>query len=70
MTSRSLRILCGCRKKEDITTKKQKLEDIVRTQEDGIFCSNRTSRIWRKEDIMTTSKSTRTMLAEAGRREV
>ena len=49
------------RRKEDIYYEdKQKLEDIVRTQEEGRFCrSRRTSRIWRKEDIMKTRRSRR-----------
>ena len=47
--------------KEDIYYEdKQKLEDIVLTQEEGRFCrSRRTSRIWRKEDIMKTRRSRR-----------
>ena len=49
------------RRKEDIYYEdKQKLEDIVRTQEEGRFCrSRRASRIWRKEDIMKTRRRSR-----------
>ena len=47
--------------KEDIYYEdKQKLGDIVLTQEEGRFCrSRRTSRIWRKEDIKKTRRSRR-----------
>ena len=49
------------RRKEDIYYEdKQMLEDIVLTQEEGRFCrSRRTSRIWRKEAIMKTRRSSR-----------